>query len=269
MLSPMSRVSDASEPGMGPLALAPRRLAPMVTEPLPADAPVRNLLLSALPARDAERVREHLEPVRLRHRELLFAPGEPVGHVYFPETAVVSLVSRMHDDRIVEVGTAGCEGMVGLSVFLGDDASPVEAVVQVPGVGRRMRVDAFSELAAPDGAMHRRMLRFTQAFLIQVSQTAVCNAVHLVEQRCAHWLLMTHDRAEGDAFPLTHEFLAFMLGVRRAGVTVAMHALEDAGIVDGSRGRVEVIDRSALERASCECYRIVRAHFDRLLSPES
>jgi CRP-like cAMP-binding protein len=132
-----------------------------------------------------------------------------------------------------------------------------------------MEPDAFTRFSRAPGPLHEILLAYTQAFLTQVAQTAACNAAHLVEQRCARWLLMTHDRVQGNAFPLTHEFLAFMLGVRRAGVTVAMRALQESGMVDYTRGWVEVVDRKALEGASCECYKVVREHFDRLLPTTS
>jgi CRP-like cAMP-binding protein len=175
-------------------------------------------------------------------------------------------VSTLHEGGTVEVGTAGREGMAGLPVFLGVRRSSIRATVQIPGVAARMDAELFAQLATADGPLHRAMLRYTDAFLTQVAQTAACNGAHLVEQRCARWLLMTHDRVEGDEFPLTHEFLAFMLGVRRAGVTLAMRALQDAGLVSYTRGRVTITDRAGIERASCECYRTVRLHFERLFA---
>ena len=228
-------------------------------------APMRNRLLAALPPEELARMRPELELVRLDQRALLFEPEAPIRHVYFPETAVVSLISRLVDGGSVEVGTAGCEGMAGLSVFLAGETSSVQAIAQIPGVAARMETEAFARLARAPGALHALLLRYAQAFLTQVAQTAACNGAHLVEERCARWLLMTHDRVDGDEFPLTHEFLAFMLGVRRAGVTVAMNSLQDARLVSYTRGRVRVVDRGGLEGASCECYHVVRAHFERLL----
>jgi len=233
------------------------------------ESPVRNRLFAALPADELARIEPLLEPVRLEQREPLFEREESIRAVYFPETAVISLVSALGDGATVEVGTVGCEGVAGLPVFLGGDTSSVRAFAQIPGEAVRMSAEAFAKLAAAPGPFHTIMLRYTEAFLSQVAQTAACNAAHLVEQRCARWLLMTHDRVDGDEFPLTHEFLAFMLGVRRAGVTVAMRALQEAGMVDYSRGRVTVVDRARLEGASCECYRVVRAHFERLLPKAS
>ena len=227
--------------------------------------PPRNRLLGTLPHVELAALQPHLELVHLDHHDTIFEPAHAIDAVYFPETAVVSLVNTFEDGGTVEVGTAGCEGMVGLPVFLGEPASPVTVFTQIPGTASRMNAEAFVQLAAAPGALHTMMLRYTQAFLTQVAQTAACNAAHLVEQRCARWLLMTHDRVEGDDFPLTHEFLAFMLSVRRAGVTLAMRALQDADLVRYTRGRVAIVDRAGLEGASCECYGVVSAQFARLL----
>jgi len=227
--------------------------------------PPRNRLLGALPHAELAAILPHVELVRLEHHDMLLGPDRTIDSVFFPETAVVSFVNTFEDGGTVEVGTAGCEGMVGLPVFLGEPTSLVSVFTQVPGTAARMDAATFARLAAAPGGLHRMMLRYTQAFLTQVSQTAACNAAHLVEQRCARWLLMTHDRVEGDEFPLTHEFLAFMLSVRRAGVTLAMRALQDGGLVRYTRGRVTVVDRAGLEGASCECYRVVSAYFERLL----
>ena len=224
-----------------------------------------NGLLDALPAAELEALAPHLERVELAQREGLFEPDLPIPYVYFPETAVISLTNILRDGGTVEIGTTGREGMVGLPVFLGADVGTVRAFAQIPGTAVRMESGAFTRLAGALTAFHGLLLRYTHAFLTQVAQTAACNGAHLVEQRCARWLLMTHDRVEGDEFPLTHEFLAFMLGVRRAGVTLAMGGLQDARLVSYVRGRVTVADRAGLERASCECYGVVRAQYERLL----
>jgi CRP-like cAMP-binding protein len=235
---------------------------------LPFDGTVRNQLLAALPAEEFALVRKEIELVRLDSRQSLLEPGQEILSVFFPETAVVSLVSLMENGSVVEIGTAGCEGMVGLCAFLAGDTPTVRAFAQIPGDAWRMSVEALARLARTSSAFHRLLLRYTQAFLTQVAQTAACNGTHLVEERCARWLLMTHDRVTNDEFPLTQEFLAFMLGVRRAGVNAAMRNLYDAGLVRYSRGSVRIVDRVGLEGASCECYRVVRAHTARLL-PES
>jgi CRP-like cAMP-binding protein len=230
-----------------------------------ASAPVRNLLLSSLPREDFARVQPHLETVQLKQREALFEYAVPIRHVYFPESAVISVATRLTNGATVEVGTAGCEGMVGLTLFLADGSSPVTAFAQLPGVVRRMSAEAFTVLASAPGTLHQILLRYAEAFLSQIAQTAACNATHLVEERCARWLLATHDRVDGDKFPLTQEYLAFMLGVRRTGVSLAMHDLQAAGMVQYDRGEVEVLDRARLEGVSCECYLAVRAQFERLL----
>ena len=228
-------------------------------------APIRNRLIGALSPAELARLRPHLEPVQLEQRTTLYDVDEvPIRYVYFPETCVVSLLNTLHRGGAVEVGTVGCEGMAGLPVFLSDNESPLRAIVQIPGMAARIEVEHFLRATA-GGQLHVLLLRYTQAFLTQVAQTAACNAAHLVEERCARWLLTTHDRVEGDSFPLTHEFLAFMLGVRRAGVTVAMQALQDRHLVRYGRGWVSIVDRAGLEAASCECYATVHAHYERLL----
>lgn len=224
-----------------------------------------NRLLAALPPAELETLRPHLEGVELEQRQGLFEPAMPIPYVYFPETAVISLTSILRDGATVEIGTTGREGMVGLPVFLGENVGTVRAFAQIPGTAARMESGAFARLAGASAVFHELLLRYTHAFLTQVAQTAACNGAHLMEQRCARWLLMTHDRVEGDEFPLTHEFLAYMLGVRRAGVTLAMGGLQDAQLVRYVRGRVTVADRAGLERVSCECYAVVRAQYDRLL----
>ena len=243
----------------------PRSTASVPPIELARTRTLRNLLLASLPPHDLAPLWAALEYVRLEVGDCVFEPETPIRHVYFPETAVVSLVSEFRDGGTIEVGTAGCEGMAGLPVFLGEDRASVRAFIQVPGMALRMEAQHFARLASIPGPFHQMMLRYAMAFLTQVTQTAACNGAHLVEQRCARWLLMTHDRVEGDELHLTHEFLAAMLAVRRAGVTLAMRSLQDAKLVSYSRGRVTITDRDGLERASCECYCTVRRHFEHLL----
>lgn len=206
-----------------------------------------------------------MQTVRLELRQQIFEPDVPISHVYFPETAVISMVSTLSNGTTVEVGTTGCEGMVGLTLFLTEQASSLTAFAQIPGLAARMTAEAFTALSSVPGALQRSLLRYADGFLMQVTQSATCNATHLVEERCARWLLMTQDRVKADRFPLTQELLAIMLGVKRGGVTVATHDFEDAGMIRCSRGDVQILDRAKLEGASCECYRTVRANFDRLL----
>lgn len=257
----MQIISAAAAPLGGAPAASPSCDTPSA---LSRGNPVRNQLLSALPDEELARVRAHMEMVWLEQRTLLLQPGLPISHVYFPESAVISLVNTFRDGTTVEVGTAGCEGMIGLTLFLAEEPSGITAFAQIPGMAARMRADVFLQLARASGTLHQTLLRYADAYLAQVAQTAACNATHLVQERCARWLLMTHDRVDRDTLPLTQEFLAFMLGVRRAGVSVVMHNLQDAGIVWYNRGEVRVLDRARLEAVSCECYRAVRAHFDRL-----
>lgn len=226
-----------------------------------------NRLLRALPPDEYAWLSQHLEPVTLELRDVLARANEPFRHVYFIETGMASVVNTV-DAGMVEVGTVGNEGMAGLSVFLGVGGTPSETFIQVPGTARRMAADAFAAGADERPGLRRILHRYTQAFLTQVSQTAACNRVHELQERCARWLLMTHDRAGGaDTFPITHEFLSVMLGVRRAGVTVAAGTLQKAGLIRYSRGRVTVLDRRGLEDASCECHGIVYAQFERLFGP--
>jgi CRP-like cAMP-binding protein len=232
---------------------------------VPGTGNVQNRLLALLPPSERALIDRHLERVQGESGEVLAEPGAAFRYVYFPETCVISVVNPT-DEGVVEVGTVGNEGMAGLTVFLDGGALPSRTIVQVPGMMQRMRASAFNDSASVQPAMRQLLLRYTHAFLVQVQQTASCNRMHAIEHRCARWLLMTHDRVGGsDSFMLTHEFLAVMLGVRRAGVTVAAGVLQRLGIIAYSRGKITVLDRAGLEQASCECYAIVRTHFEKIL----
>jgi CRP-like cAMP-binding protein len=225
----------------------------------------RNRILRGLPADEYAFLLPHLTSLNLDAKYVLADAGEPYRYVYFIETGVASVVNHV-DGGVVEVGTIGNEGVAGLSVFLDGGEEASRTFMQVPGAGKRMPAEIFRDHAEARPALRRILKRYTQAFLIQVAQTAACNRAHLLEERCARWLLMTHDRMEEtDSFPLTHQFLAYMLGVRRSGVTIAAGALQEAGLIRYTRGRITITDRERLEEASCECYEIVRRHFDRLL----
>ena len=231
----------------------------------PGTGNAQNHLLALLPANERALIEPHLERVAGKSGDVLAEPGAEFRYVYFPENCVISVVNPT-DAGVVEVGTVGNEGMAGLSVFLDVGALPSRTIVQVPGMMQRMRASAFNDTTNRQPAMRQLLLRYTHAFLVQVQQTASCNRMHAIEHRCARWLLMTHDRVGGaDSFMLTHEFLAIMLGVRRAGVTVAAGVLQRLGLIAYSRGKVTVLDRTGLEQASCECYGIVRAHFEKVL----
>ena len=224
-----------------------------------------NRLLTFLPQEDQDRLREFLEPVVLEYKRPLYNADERIEFVHFIESGVGSLVCTMANGQAAEVGTIGNEGVIGLPVLLGDNRAPSSMYVQVPGRGLRMRARAFRELLDQSQRMRAVMLRYTHVFFNQVAQTAACAHFHSLEQRCCRWLLMTRDRMPSDTFLLTHEFLAMMLGVRRAGVSVAAGGLQRAGLIRYQRGRVTILDRKALEDRACECYAVTKAEFDRLL----
>ncbi|GGC69530.1 Crp/Fnr family transcriptional regulator [Siccirubricoccus deserti] len=223
-----------------------------------------NRLLSALPAEELDRLRPGLETIRLATGQDLHAPGEPISHIYFPHRGVVSLVSEVPDSRSVEIATVGNEGMVGVAILLGATTMPSRAFCQIPGAASRMAAGTFRTALDVNPVFRALLLRYVLALLNQVAQTAVCNRVHPIEQRCARWLLMTHDQVNrAPRFPLTQSFLSQMLGVRRASVSVAASTLQREGILRYARGIVTIPDRDALEAAACPCYGIIRAEFVR------
>ena len=225
----------------------------------------RNRLLDAVPARFREHLEPHLESVTLNVKDIVAMPGQPYEYVYFPDTCIISVVSEMRDGIAVETGTIGNEGVAGLPALMDSVSSETKVFAQVPGTARRASAAAIAALMEREREFRRLINRYAQAYLSQVAQGAACNRLHGIEQRCARWLLMTHDRVEGDEIPLKQEFLAEMLGVRRAGVSVAASALQHAGLIRYSRGMITVLDRDGLEAASCECYGVIRQQFDRLL----
>ena len=230
-----------------------------------AHAAEPNRLLRALPLEEYALLLPRLTPVRLHLKDVLVEPDVPIRDVWFVREGVGSVIATEQEGGDVEVGTVGPEGFVGLPVLNGVDTTPYRVMVQVAGSGARLPADAFRRLLDERPAVRKLLLRYAQYFIEQVSQSAACNPLHTIEERCARWLLMTHDRVEGDSFELTHEFLALMLGVRRSGVTVAMGALQAEGVVHYMRGRMRILDRARLEEASCGCYHITRAALDRLL----
>jgi CRP-like cAMP-binding protein len=232
---------------------------------------VRNRLLALLEADSSaeyERLLPLLETVELAHRQVLYDRGAPITHVYFPEGSVASLVKVLSNGRKIEVGTTGCEGVVGLPAFLDADSSPHLCVAQVPGMAKRLSAAALREAAPAGSELHRRLQRYVQYLFGQAAQSVACNGLHRVNKRCARWLLMTHDRAQRDQFALTHEYLATMLAVRRASVSAAAEALQHAGLIRYRRGKMTVVDRPGLEQVSCECYLSDRAELERLLPLE-
>jgi CRP-like cAMP-binding protein len=237
----------------------------LADQPTSSSTPAaRNRLLAALPPDDLARLQPRLEAVELPQRQVLHAPGQPIEAVYFPETGWISMLAYLESGDAAEVGLVGREGMAGLPVLLGADSSDLEAMVQCPGSALRMDAQAFREELDRIPALRTLLLRYALVHQEQVARTAACNGRHQINERLARWLLMAHDRAEGDDFPMTHEFLSMMLGVRRAGVTVAAGTLQKAGFIRYDKGRMEVTDRPGLESVSCECYGIVRRASDRL-----
>jgi CRP-like cAMP-binding protein len=223
-----------------------------------------NRLFAALPDDAWNRLAPKLEIVPMTLRQELIEAGRPFHHVYFMLTGVTSLVSSLEDGSIIEVATVGNEGMVGLAAFLGAATLPLTAFVQVPGEALRLSTATLAE-ETRGGPLNDALRLYTQALLNQIAQSAACNRIHSIEERCARWLLMTHDRVTTDEFPLTQEFLSQMLGVRRAGVSVAAGMLQKAGLIAYQRGKIRIIDRAGLEEASCECYDLIRREYDRLL----
>jgi CRP-like cAMP-binding protein len=222
-----------------------------------------NRLLAALPPNDFDRLIARMTDVTLGHKDLLYAAGDPIEHVYFPRSGVVSAVVVMIDGQSAETAAIGREGMLGVSTFLGAVLSSEQVFCQVyPAVCRKMVAAEFVAEVAQGGALRDIVYRYTQGTLIASSRQTACNALHSIDERCARWLLMCHDRAGTDEFPLTHEFLSTMLGVRRATVTVTAGSLQSAGLITYRHGKVKVIDRPGLEDAACECYAAIREAFE-------
>jgi len=222
--------------------------------------------LAALPAADYRRILPTLTTVPLKFRQVMHKYGEPIDTVYFIGGGVASVTNVMTDGRMVEVATIGNEGMVGVTVFLGGTLSPGEAFIQVPdGNGQAMPADAFRKELDRRGAFYGLMSRYSQAMQILIMQSTACNSLHTVEERCSRWLLMTHDRVDGDELRLTHEFLGYMLGVRRPTVSLVLGTLDKAGILHNGTKKITIVNRARLEDTSCECYRVVKSAFDRLL----
>jgi CRP-like cAMP-binding protein len=226
---------------------------------------VKNRLLAALSVEEYERLRPHLEQVSFALGEVLYESGEHLEHVYFPTTSIVSLLYMMENGSSAEMGLAGNEGVVGIALFMGGGTMPNRAVVQSAGGAMRIKAKALQDEFARRGQFQRLLLRYTQALITQISQTAVCNRLHSVEQQLCRWLLLSHDRVQADELVMTQELIANMLGVRRGGVTIAAGRLQDLGAIGYVRGHIKILDRQKLEATVCECYRVVKDEFDRLL----
>lgn len=234
--------------------------------PLPQRS--RNVLLSALDDADYSLLLDGSEDVKLALNTVLYEANAPITHVFFLSKGVASIIAPVGEGASVEVGTVGNEGFVGLPLLFGVDREPAKAIIQVADGGTCITAVAFQNAVAESGALRGLLLRYAQCYMSQVSQSSACNRAHSIDERCARWLLMTHDRVGADEFPLTHEFLSYMLGVRRAGVTVAAGMLQKAGLIEYKHGRIKVVDREGLEAASCACYRIIRETYNRLSGSE-
>jgi CRP-like cAMP-binding protein len=224
----------------------------------------KNHLLSSLPEGEWERFKQKLELVDLPLGEVLYEPNRIMNYVYFPTTAIVSLLYVMENGASAEIAVVGNEGVVGISLFMGGESTPSRAVVQSAGKGFRMSSETIKDEFKRAPVLHL-LLRYTQALITQMSQTAVCNRHHTLDQQLCRWLLLSLDRLDGDELVMTQELISNMLGVRREGVTEAALKLQGAGLIRYARGHITVLDRPGLEKRSCECYQVVKREYDRLL----
>jgi CRP-like cAMP-binding protein len=224
-----------------------------------------NQILAALPLAEYRRLVPHLKPVNLISGEILLEPNEPIKKIYFPQRAMISLVSIMMDGSTTEIGLIGNEGMVGLTAILGGYSTTSRTIVQISGSALEVSAEVVLQEFQRGKKLQKLLLLYAQALLTQVSQSAACNRQHNIEERLARWLLSVHDCILQDELPLTQEFIANMLGTRRSGVTVAAGILQQAGIIRYSRGKITILDQQALEETACECYQLVQNEFIRLL----
>ena len=227
--------------------------------------PHQNHLLAALPTSDYQRLASHLELVPMKLGEVLYESGIQLRYVYFPTTSILSLLYVMEDGASAEIAIVGNEGILGISLFMGGETTPSRAVVQSAGHAFRLKAVLLKNEFGRFGPTMHLLLRYTQALITQMAQTAVCNRHHSVDQQLCRWLLLSLDRLQTNELSMTQELIANMLGVRREGVTEAAGKLQDAGLISYKRGRIAVLDRPGLEARSCECYQVVKTEFDRLL----
>ncbi len=233
----------------------------------PKPSITRNTLLRALSSDDLALLQSHLELVELKRGDGLAEPNKPIRHVIFPEDAIASVVASTPDGRRIEVGIIGRDGITGTSILHGADTTPHEIFTQVPGSALRMSADDLRPAIRDSRSLHEQLLRYAEAFNVQVAYTALSHGSYTIEERLARWLLMCHDRLDGDDLPLVHEFLSMMLGVRRSGVTIAVQTLEGAGIIRANRGHIIVRDRARLEEAAGGSYGVPEAEYRRLFGP--
>ncbi|HEX8176457.1 MAG TPA: Crp/Fnr family transcriptional regulator [Pyrinomonadaceae bacterium] len=224
-----------------------------------------NRLLAALPPEEYERLRHHMEPISLSLGEVVNESGEKMNYVYFPVDSIISLLYTMLNGATAEMGLVGREGVVGIALFMGGGTMPNRAVVQSAGTLIRIKAKALQNEFRRGGTFQLLLLKYTQALMTQIAQTAVCNRLHPVEQRLCRWLLMTQDRAQSNTLQMTHEFISNMLGIQREAVSLAARRLQGKGVISYVRGRIKILDRAQLENDSCECYRVVKDEQERLL----
>ncbi len=229
------------------------------------DNALMNHLLAALPANEFARLEPDLSPVSLSLGEVIYESGELLEYIYFPTTAIISLLYIMENGSTAEIGMAGNDGLVGIALYMGGSTTPSRAVVQSAGNAFRLRSKALKFEFGLNGVFHNILLRYTQSLMTQISQTAVCNRLHSVEQQLCRWLLINHDLLQTNKLIMTHDLIANMLGVRREGVSIAAGNLQKKGLIKYVRGTITMLDRKGLEIAACECYQVVKDEYDRLL----
>ncbi len=229
------------------------------------DDALLNHLIAALPSDEFDRLQANLEPVTLSLGEVIYESGEQLDYIYFPTTAIISLLYIMENGATAEIGMAGNDGLVGIALYMGGSTTPSRAIVQSAGNAFRMPSRALNDEFSLGGVFQKVLLRYTQSLMTQISQTAVCNRLHSVEKQLCRWLLINHDLLQTNKLIMTHDLIANMLGVRREGVSIAAGHLQKKGLIEYVRGTITMLDREALELAACECYRVVKDEYDRLL----
>ena len=228
-------------------------------------SPDRNRLLASLSPADLGLLQPDLEPLTLKLRHVLEKPNKRIEHVYFIDGGIASVIAVQVKERDIKVGLIGCEGMSGTAVVLGDDRSPHSTYIQVAGEGQRIAAVKLRNAMKASGSLHNALLKYVQAFMVQMAHTAIANARAKIDERLARWILMAHDRVRDDRLLLTHEFLALMLAVRRAGVTEALHSLESRGLIEAARGKIVVLDRKGVEQSAAGYYGVPEAEYRRLI----